>query len=119
VLESSGRNQQSTKDMDLLFRFFPLCLLASNSSLSKKMSMDFMPTQHISALASRPFQHRRMYGMWRKTHFPRQNKQRKTTQPKKANALSPILVLPCKPPNPHKEKETPMRRIFFCGAGRP
>jgi hypothetical protein len=39
-----------------------------------------------------------MYGVWRKTRLPHHNRQRKTLQHKKANALNRILVTPCKMP---------------------
>jgi hypothetical protein len=45
-----------------------------------------------------------MLGVWRKTHVPHQNRQRKTMQKQKANHLTNYLVAQPKPFHPHKEK---------------
>jgi hypothetical protein len=49
-------------------------------------------------------QHGAMLGTWKKTRLPHHNRQRKAMQPQNTAYFSNILVAPCKPPHPHKER---------------
>ena len=60
---------------------------------------------HGFTLTRLAFQHGAMQGMWRKTHLPHRNRQRKTMQTPKATAPTNLLVVPRKRKMPHKKRK--------------